>query len=219
MQEITGGRVIFTSMKLGHNPGRHTVLTYCSDDQGQTWTPSNVIDLGGAGDHGGVTEATIEELKDGRLLMLLRSNWMRFWQAESTDGGLHWHPFGPSPIPASCAPGTLYRLRSGRIALLWNRPFPEGQHTFPMTGGDRLWSETPVSNHRGELSIAFSADECRTWSQPVVIARKPGAWLSYPFVFEAAPGEMWITTMQGGVRLKLREDDFCELAGAGEPGQ
>ena len=30
---------------------------------------------------------------------------------------------------------------------------------------------------------------------------------------------MWITTVQGGVRLKLSEDDFGSLTGAGKAGQ
>jgi len=208
--ETRSGRVVFTSMKMRHNPGRHTVLTYSTDDQGVIWRPSNVIDLGGAGNHDGVTEATIVELKDGRLLMLLRTNWGRFWLAESTDGGLAWHPLGPSDIPASSSPSLLRRLQSGRIVLVWNRPFPEGQATYPMSGGDRRWSATPASAYRGELSIAFSNDDCRTWSPPVVIARNRAARarLAYPYLFEASPGELWLTTMQGEVRLKLREADF-----------
>ena len=63
--------------------------------------------------------------------------------------------------------------------------------------------------------MAFSDDECKTWSQPVVIARKtqqpkPGerAWLSYAYLFERTPGELWVTTMQGGVRLSLPVADF-----------
>lgn len=208
--ETKSGRVVFTAMKMLHNPGRHAVLTYCSDDQGQTWLASNVVDLGGAGHHGGVTEATAVELKDGRLIKFIRTNWERFWLAESKDGGLHWHPLGPTDVPASSAPGLLERLRSGRLLLIWNRPFPEGKDTYPLRGGDRIWSATPASNHRGELSIAFSDDECKTWSRPVVIARKPGASLAYPYLFEAAPGELWLTTMQGGVRLKFRETDFVD---------
>jgi predicted neuraminidase len=208
--ETRTGRVVFTAMKMRHNPGRHAVLTYCSDDQGKTWKTSNVIDLGGAGHHGGVSEATAIELKDGRLIKFIRTNWMRFWLAESSDGGLTWHPLGPTDVPASSAPGLLQRLASGRIILIWNRPFPEGKDTFPLSGGDRIWSETPVSNHRGELSIAFSEDECKTWSTPVVIARKPGTSLAYPYLFEASPGELWLTTMQGGLCLKLREADFID---------
>jgi len=210
MLETKSGRVVFTAMKMLHHPGRHAVMTYGSDDQGKTWKASNLIDLGGAGHHDGVTEATAVELKDGRLIKFIRTNWMRFWLAESTDGGLTWHPLGPTDIPASSAPGLLQRLASGRLVLIWNRPFPEGKDTYPLRGGDRIWSATPVSNHRGELSIAFSDDECQTWSQAVVIARKPGASLAYPYLFEASPGQLWITTMQGGVRLKLWEADFAD---------
>jgi hypothetical protein len=35
------------------------VVTYSSDDDGVTWTPSNIIDLGGCGNHAGAVEATI----------------------------------------------------------------------------------------------------------------------------------------------------------------
>ena len=143
--ETRSGRVVFTSMKMRHNPGRHTVLTYGTDDQGVTWQPSNVIDLGGAGNHDGVTEATIVELKDGRLLMLMRTNWGRFWLAESTDGGLAWQPLGPSDIPASSSPALLRRLQSGRIVLVWNRPFPEGQAAFPPER-----RRPPLVRHAGE---------------------------------------------------------------------
>ena len=206
--ETKSGRVVFTTMKMLHHPGRHGVLTYCSDDQGQTWKASNLIDLGGEGTHGGVMEATIVELKDGKLLMLLRTNWMTFWRAESTDGGLTWHPLGPSDIPASSSPGLLKRLHDGRIVLIWNRPFSKDKATQQLRGGVGGLSATAANWSRSELSLAFSEDECLTWSQPVVIARKPGAWLAYPYLFEASPGELWITTMQGGVRLKLHEADF-----------
>jgi hypothetical protein len=65
-----------------------------------------------------------------------------------------------------------------------------------------------VSNHRGELSVALSEDDGQTWSKPVVIARQPGTSLAYPYLFEAAPGTLWLTTMQGDVRLQLQETDF-----------
>src|SRR5690606_14843912 len=53
--ETREGRIVFTTMKLLHNPGRHAVLTYGSDDQGRSWQASNILDLGGAGHHGGVS--------------------------------------------------------------------------------------------------------------------------------------------------------------------
>lgn len=202
------GRLVLSSMKLAHNPGRHTVLTYVSDDDGKSWQASHPIDLGGCGHHGGVTEATIEQLKDGRIWMLLRTNWGRFWQAFSDDEGLSWRRIEPSTIEASSAPGLLKRLSSGRLVMFWNQPYPEGKTEHPMAGGDGLWSEVPVSNHRGELSMAFSEDEGKTFSKPVVIARKEGAWLSYPRLLEVEPGVLWLTPMQGGLAVRLRESDF-----------
>ncbi|MCA9051044.1 MAG: exo-alpha-sialidase [Planctomycetaceae bacterium] len=207
------GRIIFTSMKMLHDPGRHAVLTYCSEDDGITWRPSNLIDLGGRGHHGGVTEPTLTELRDGRVWMLIRTNRMQFWSGYSDNGGRHWQILQPSGIPASSAPGMLTRLHSGRLMLLWNRPFPEGQSSWPLSGGDGLWSETAVSNFREELSVAFSDNDGGTWTKPLVIAAHAGKWISYPYVFEVAPGRIWLTTMQGDVRAEFRETEVLAAAG------
>ncbi len=92
----------------------------------------------------------------------------------------------------------------------------KGKDNYPMIGGDNQWSEVANSNHREELSIAFSDDDGKTWSKPQVIAKVHKGknidpkikWLSYPYVFEATPGVIWITTMQGELRIKLNEKDF-----------
>lgn len=208
MIQTRDGRVVFTSMKLLGHPGRHSVMTYASDDGGATWTASNVIDLGGNGHHGGVTEATLIELRDGRLLKYIRTNWGQLWRALSDDGGHHWHPYGPAGIDASSTPAFLERLASGRIVLVWNREFPEGQHSWTLTGGDGNWSAVPASNFRHELSISFSDDECDTWSAPVVIARSDDSEVSYPYAFEPEPGLLWITAHRFGLRMQLREEDL-----------
>jgi hypothetical protein len=208
MIQTTNGTVVFTSMMMQHNPGRHSVLTYSSPDEGKSWRRSNIIDRGGIGHHAGVTEATIEQLRDGRIWMLMRTNWKTFWQADSSDEGVTWNSIGPTKIDASSAPGLLGRLQSGRLILVWNRYYPEGQTSFPLSGGDNQWSEVPVSNHRLELSIMFSDDDSKTWTDPVVIARNKKGWIAYPYLFEAHPGELWITTMQGGLRARLHERYF-----------
>jgi len=215
MIQTSDGRIILTAMKMQHDPGRHAVLTYSSADDGKTWKASNLIDLGGAGHHGGVTEPTLVELPDGRIWMLIRTNWGEFWSAYSYDGGQFWRVIQPSGIPASSAPGLLKRLSSGRLILIWNRPYPEGSSEWPLSGGDRRWSATPVSNHREELSVSFSDDDGISWSTPAVIAdrhntAKAGSarWLAYPYAFEVRPGQLWITTMQGGLRVLLNESDF-----------
>ncbi|NLS96317.1 MAG: exo-alpha-sialidase [Planctomycetaceae bacterium] len=208
MIQTRAGTIVFTSMMMQHNPGRHSVLTYSSPDDGKTWRRSNVIDLGGVGHHGGVTEATIEQLGDGRIWMLMRTNWKTFWEAYSSDEGVTWTSIGPTKIDASSAPGLVQRLQSGRLVLVWNRYYPEGKTDFPLSGGDNQWSEVPVSNHRLELSVMFSEDDGKTWTEPVVIARNEKGWIAYPYLFELHPGELWVTTMQGGLRARIYEKDF-----------
>jgi len=200
------GRVVMATMKWLHNPGRHGVLTYYSDDDGDSWRASHVIDLGGRGHHSGTIEAALEELKDGRLWLLIRTNWGKFWNAYSRDGGSSWRTIYPSTIDASSSPGFLRRLKSGRIVLVWNRYYKQNSFDVPLRGGDDDWSDTETSWQREELSMALSHDDGRRWTDPVVIARKPGGDLSYPNVFESSAGRLWITA--GAARLTINEADF-----------
>ncbi len=188
--ETSAGRLVTVHEHLVSNPGRWVSCSFISDDEGKTWRRSNLIDLGGHGHHDGATEPTVAELSDGRLLMFIRTNLGRFWQAISTDGGRYWRIIGPSPIEASSAPGQLLRLKSGRLVLVWNQPHPEGG-TWPLSPPSQA-SEVASSWFRGELSIAFSEDDGRTWTKPLVIARQRGGQLSYPYLFERRPGEIWL---------------------------
>ena len=69
----------------------------------------------------------------------------------------------------------LIRLASGRLALLWNRLCPEGRSSI-VPGGSPDFSERQASWQREELSLAFSTDDAKTWTKPVVIGRSRG-WI------------------------------------------
>jgi hypothetical protein len=208
MIQTKGGRIVVPVQLLLRDRTRHATRSYVSADDGKTWRRGNVLDLGGYGDHDGAMEATLAELGDGRLMMLLRTNLDRFWEAYSDDQGLYWRTLRPSPIDASSAPGYLIRLASGRLALVWNRLYPEGKSTVARHGGGSL-SETQASWHRDELALAFSSDDGKTWTKPAVIARQRGGGLSYPYIFERRPGELWvITRFSVNLCLKVREADF-----------
>jgi sialidase-1 len=192
---------------LDHN--RHATLTIVSADDGKTWRKGNIIDLGGRGHHDGADEATVAGLSDGRLLMLLRTGLDRFWEAYSDDGGRYWRELRPSQIDASSAPGYLLRLASGRLALAWNRLYPEGKSTIARRD-DSDFTEVPTSWQREELSLAFSQDDAKTWTKPVVVARQPGGGLSYPSIVERRPGELWIITrFPTKSSFSLKEADFA----------
>ena len=224
--QTKSGHIVAPIQPMLRDPGRHATYTAVSTDNGKTWGKSNLIDLGGYGHHDGAMEATLAELKDGRLWMLLRTTWDRFWQAYSDDHGFSWRVIQPSKIDASSSPGYLLRLASGRLVLVWNRLYREGEHTYvhvtrkdfevpyPMGKAFRWYSQRtrkddPESWQREELSIAFSDDDGATWTEPVVIARQKQEWFCYSYLFEAEPGLLWIFSGFGRpLRISLREADF-----------
>lgn len=213
----TAGRLVLGIHHLVTLPARWVACSLFSDNDGRTWTRSNFIDLGGHGHHDGATEPSVVELRDGRLMMLLRTNLDRFWQAFSEDGGRYWRTICPTDIEASSSPGHLIRLRSGRLALAWNRAKPEGG-TWEKRAAD-FATEIPTSWYREELSLALSDDDGVTWSRPVVVARQPGGQLSYPHLLERRPGELWVCAgfaFRGNwedpqpLRLRVREQALLE---------
>lgn len=209
MIQLRNGRIVLGSQEAVSDPGRHVTFNWISDDDGATWQQSNIIDLGksgGFGDHGGGIEATLAQLRDGRLWMLMRNPQPHFREAFSGDEGLTWTDVRHSNIEASPAPGLLVRLQSGRLALFWNR-----------------WIDREKKlGRREQLSFALSDDDGKTWTPPVIVAKDPTPpggtgpehRVSYPYVYEHKPGELWVTTMQGKLRTKLREADFLPAPGS-----
>ena len=197
--QIDSGRLVACVPHLVRDPGRYVACSLTSDDDGKTWKRSNLIDLGGHGDHSGAMEPTVAQLSNARLLMMIRTHWGRFWEAYSEDGGLSWRTVLPGSLASSSAPGYLLRLGSGRLALVSNG-----------------------KKGRRELLLRFSEDDAKTWSGEVVIVRQNVGEISYPYFWERRPGELWITvgraSKTGGlrnpwpVRLQVNEDEFLQAA-------
>lgn len=187
---------------------RHATTPFVSSDDGRTWQPAGVLDIGrGRGHHDGSIESTVVERRDGSLWMLLRTCDDVFYQSVSTDGGRSWSAMSATEIDASSSPGIIKRLHSGRLMLAWNRLHPTGRADHPRRGGQH--SAREASWHREELAVAFSDDDGASWSTPVVVAAVPeGKRVAYPFIAEPRPGLVWVTSMQGGLRAELREADF-----------
>ena len=192
--ETSTGRLVLVGQEI-IPAWRHATVMFVSDDQGKTWQRSNVLDYGvGEHDHAGSIEGSVVERKDGSLYLLLRTESGYLWEATSRDG-LLWEKLQQTTIKSvTCCP-QMARLADGRIALLWNAP---PRHS-PANG-----------TSRAELSLAYSDDEARTWSKPVIVAANygPAGRVSYPYLYERKPGELWITTMQGGLRMKVQVADL-----------
>ncbi len=196
--QTDGGRLVAAVPHIVLDPGRYAACALTSDDDGKTWQRSNLIDLGGHGHHSGAMEPSVAQLGDGRLLMMIRTHWGRFWEAFSEDDGLSWRTVRPSQIESATAPGYLLKLKSGRLAFVSNG-----------------------KKDRQELLLRFSEDDAQTWTQPVVIARQKGGQISYPYFYEHRPGELWIIAgfaFKKGwkepvpLRLKVNEEEFLQAA-------
>lgn len=192
--QMKSGRIVLVGQEIIPQ-WRHATVMWASDDLGQSWKRGDVLDYGvGAHDHAGSIEGSVVERKDGSLYLLLRTESGYLWEATSQDG-LKWEGLKQTQIASvTCCP-QMARLSDGRIALLWNAP---PRHD-PKNGTSRV-----------ELSLAFSEDEAAKWSKPVIVAANyvPGGRVSYPYLYERKPGELWITTMQGGLRMKVNAADL-----------
>ena len=144
--------------------------------------------------------------------MFMRTNWGFLWETTSTDNGVTWNNIKSTTIDASASPAMFKRLKSGRLVMIWNRNYPQGKSTYPLRGGDNNFSSVLVSMQREEMSIMFSDDDGKKWSQPVVIAKttKPRTQVAYPYFFENKPGELWISFAFSELRISLREIDFIQ---------
>ena len=181
------------------------MTSYRSEDDGLTWTHSNIIDMGGHGHHDGAMEATVAELSNSSLLMLIRTNFDYFWESLSMDQGRSWRILQKTDIDASSSPSYLLRLDSGRLCMVWNRlQASDGSPPERMSG---QYSEVEASWFRDELSIAFSDDEGQSWSEPQVVATNgERPFPCYPRMFEHSPGLIWVTA--GNMKFSLKETDF-----------
>lgn len=194
MIQLASGRLVLAGQEIIPE-WRHATVMFVSDDLGKTWQRGSVLDYGiGAHDHAGSIEGSLLERADGSVLLLLRTESGFLWEATSRDG-LTWDGLRQTSIPSvTCCP-QMARLSDGRAALLWNAP---PRHA-PRNG-----------TSRAELSLSLSDDDGKTWSDPVVVAANydPGGRVSYPYLYERRPGELWITTMQGGLRMRIRLEDL-----------
>lgn len=137
--------------------GRHETVVEYSDDGGATWKLSesrltSPCFEGFNGSNEGACEPCFEELGDGRIWMLMRTQAGCLYESFSSDEGTTWSPAAPTRFRTSTGPANLLRHRDGRLVLAWNHcelpPRHEGEGVY---GG------------RDALHLAISDDDGKTW--------------------------------------------------------
>ena len=144
----------------GHWPELQITHVYYSDDEGQTWSRCEGCILGwlyrGWGNLVSTDEPGLEQLKDGRLIMLMRSTVGRLLQSFSEDEGEHWTVPEPSPLASSNSPCALKKIpQTGDLLCVWNQVSAD---------------EIRQGKWRGRLSAAITSDG-QTWQHFRTIER------------------------------------------------
>ena len=206
MTELDRGGIVVPVQVFLRDPDRHAMTSYRSEDDGLTWSHANIIDVGGNGHHDGAMEATIAELTNGSLLMLIRTNFDYFWESFSTDQGRSWRVLQKTALDASSAPRPPATPRQ-RQALPRLEQAPGIRRRTSRERRSGQYSEAEASWFRDELSIAFSEDDAQTWTEPQVVATsRERPFPCYPRLFEHSPGVVWVTA--GAMKFSLNEADF-----------
>jgi sialidase-1 len=143
--------------------GWHLRNVVCfSDDDGRTWRRGK-----GLADcpKRGAMEPGLVELKDGKVLQVIRTQMGQIWFSLSPDGGDTWSEAAPLGVAAPESPSTIARLPgNGALVLIYNPSIAQG-----VSG---MKSRTP-------LVSSISRDEGRTWSKPKVI--EPSLEFTYAY--------------------------------------
>lgn len=137
--------------------GRHETVMEYSDDGGASWQLSaskltSPCYEGYNGSNEGACEPCFEELRDGSIWMLMRTQAGCLYESTSKDNGTTWSAAAPTRFRTSTGPANLLRHRDGRLVLTWNNcELPPKHEGVGVYGG------------RDALHMAISSDDGRTW--------------------------------------------------------
>jgi sialidase-1 len=142
-------------VKAGEIEQDHSHILY-SDDHGKNWQIGGI-----AGEK--TNESAVAELKDGTLLLNMRSNHgkSRRAVAKSADGGLNWSPvaFDDTLVEPVCEASLVTTRR-------WNE------------ASDELLFSNPADTKRVRLTVRLSRDGGRTWPVSRLLHEGPSTYSS-----------------------------------------
>jgi hypothetical protein len=148
-------------------PGGIAAFVARSDDGGRTWRSSRTlrVDRPVPGALHGFWEAGVAERPDGSLLLAGRTAVGRVYASESFDAGETWSEPVPLTVVAPSAPSLLRALGDGRLILVHNTDYREGE-----------LMQGPRTPHVASVS----ADGGSTWQPFGLVEEGPDRWFHYP---------------------------------------
>jgi Neuraminidase (sialidase) len=168
--QLAGGRLVAPAAWHRPVPGRQfnpraTAVCFLSDDGGKSWRRGKGLVAPPEQGSSGLQEPGVVELKDGRLMMLCRTDLGSQYRCYSDDGGETWSAAEPTDLQSPLSPASVERVPStGDLLLVWN---------------DHSGVDAKLKGKRTPLCAAVSRDEGKTWSAPKVIEGDPDGWYCY----------------------------------------
>ena len=145
---------------------------YLSDDDGRTWRRSRTLL---SAPKRGAMEPGLVELKDGRVMQIIRTQTGFIWRSFSNDGGETWTDASPWDIESPESPATLAVIPGGDWLLVWNPKVEWSNPEKTVLGANHGGARTP-------LATMVSADEGRTWSRARNLEGNPDSTFAYTSV-------------------------------------
>ncbi len=136
-------------------------MTYLSDDSGRTWRRSATILQPPEASRAGYQEPGVVELKDGRLMMFIRTMTGSQYLSYSRDGGETWAEPKPSNLLSPLSPASIKRIPStGDLLAVWN-DHAQVDEAMRAHEGARA-----TGGKRTPLTVAVSRDEGQNLDSP-----------------------------------------------------
>ena len=166
---LASGRLVAPASfrQAAGRPAAHPGIAICylSDDDGRTWRKSKTELLPPQSSRSGLQEPAVIELKDGKLMMLCRTDQGSQYRSYSADGGETWSPVEPSDLKSPLSPASIKRIpKTGDFLLVWN---------------DHSQIDDNLKGKRTPLSVAYSGDEGKTWAPSKTLDDDPDGWYCY----------------------------------------
>jgi len=168
---------VLSDVRCENNDCYHAAVML-SDDDGMTWRRKEIPPVCGVapmaeGDRrphwfNDGCEPTVTELKDGTLLMAVRTSGPHAAFYRSSDGGETWSEGTPDPTfwQANTMP-YFFRLKDGRLLFIWNNtqmlPTREAAEYPELDAATLEGKWESVFTNRDALHAAISEDDGRTW--------------------------------------------------------
>ncbi|MBO9605595.1 MAG: exo-alpha-sialidase [Paenibacillaceae bacterium] len=182
IKRLSTGRLLLTVERIQGNLWTETDHSLTgvvwSDDDGHTWNlPEHYIDL----PMRGAAEGHLEELADGRVFMIMRTQLGAIFKSYSSDGGITWSKPQTTGLraPESC-PNLMRIPQTGDLMIVWNNS--EYDPNFATHKGKR-----------SPLSVAVSKDEGETWHHIKDIESHPRWCYTNPGIAFTGEGKCILT--------------------------